>query len=122
MIVDFFLYKKQKVFEEKRFEFDLAERIEFPSVIDDATKNQSKTNTFVTFFWHVIHAHDDSEINFLAFRLTRWVASHRTMHTIWKFIFLKECTRTVFENHRKSLIQNCERSELRLHFEWTKIN
>ena len=26
---------------------------------------------------------------------------------------------TVFENHRKSLIQHCERSELRLHFEWT---
>ena len=25
----------------------------------------------------------------------------------------------MFENHRKSLIQNCERSELRLHFEWT---
>ena len=29
---------------------------------------------------------------------------------------------TVFENHRKSLIQHCERSELRLHFEWTKID
>ena len=29
---------------------------------------------------------------------------------------------TVFENHRKSLIQHCERSELRLHFEWTKVN
>ena len=29
--------------------------------------------------------------------------------------------RTVFENHRKSLIQHCERSELRLHFEWTKV-
>ena len=29
---------------------------------------------------------------------------------------------TVFENHRKSLIQQCERSELRLHFEWTKVN
>ena len=28
---------------------------------------------------------------------------------------------TVFENHRKSLIQHCEGSELRLHFEWTKI-
>ena len=28
---------------------------------------------------------------------------------------------TVFENHRKSLIQYCERSELRLHFEWTKL-
>ena len=29
---------------------------------------------------------------------------------------------TVFENHRKSLIQHCERSELRLHFVWTKVN
>ena len=32
----------------------------------------------------------------------------------------KETLSTVFENHRKSLIQHCERSELRLHFEWTK--
>ena len=29
---------------------------------------------------------------------------------------------TVFENHRKSLIQHCERSELHLHFEWTKVS
>ena len=29
---------------------------------------------------------------------------------------------TVFENHRKSLIQHCERRELRLHFEWTKVH
>ena len=29
-------------------------------------------------------------------------------------------TFTVFENQRKSLIQHCERSELRLHFELTK--
>ena len=29
---------------------------------------------------------------------------------------------TVFENHRKSIIQHCERSELCLHFEWTKVN
>ena len=29
---------------------------------------------------------------------------------------------TLFENHRKSLIQHCERSELRLHFEWTKVH
>ena len=28
---------------------------------------------------------------------------------------------TVFENRLKSLIQHCERSELRLHFEWTKV-
>ena len=29
---------------------------------------------------------------------------------------------TVFENHIKSLIQHCERSELRLYFEWTKVH
>ena len=29
---------------------------------------------------------------------------------------------TVFENHRKSLTQHCERSELRLHFKWTKVH
>ena len=29
---------------------------------------------------------------------------------------------TVFKNHRKSLIEHCERSELRLHFEWTKVD
>ena len=29
---------------------------------------------------------------------------------------------TLFENYLKSLIQHCERSELRLHFEWTKVN
>ena len=27
---------------------------------------------------------------------------------------------TVFENHSKSRIQHCERSELRLYFKWTK--
>ena len=29
---------------------------------------------------------------------------------------------TVCEIHRKSFIQHCERSELLLHFEWTKID
>ena len=28
----------------------------------------------------------------------------------------------MFENYWKSRIQYCERSELRLHFEWTKVN
>ena len=28
----------------------------------------------------------------------------------------------MFENHIKSRIQHCERNELRLHFEWTKVN
>ena len=35
----------------------------------------------------------------------------------WKFL-----QNTVFENHRVSLIQHCERSELRSQFEWTKVN
>ena len=29
---------------------------------------------------------------------------------------------TVFENLKKGLIQHCERSELRVHFDWTKVN
>ena len=37
-------------------------------------------------------------------------------------MFQKRKRITVFENHRKSLIQQCERSELRLHFEWTKVH
>ena len=32
------------------------------------------------------------------------------------------CQGTVFENYRKSLIQHCKRSELRLHFECTKVH
>ena len=35
------------------------------------------------------------------------------------FLGISRCT--VFENHRKGLIQHCEQSELRLHFEWTKM-
>ena len=38
-------------------------------------------------------------------------------------IVLHQCNKnTVFENHRKSFIQHCEQSELRLHFEWTNVN
>ena len=29
---------------------------------------------------------------------------------------------TLFENYSKSLILHCERSELRLHYEWTKVD
>ena len=36
--------------------------------------------------------------------------------------YIKSPYYTVFENHKKSLIQHCERSELCLRFEWTKIN
>ena len=34
----------------------------------------------------------------------------------------RQPSQTVFENHRKSLIGHCERSELHLHFECTKVH
>ena len=49
----------------------------------------------------------------------------KSLDGLWKFRLspsLQPQTGTVFENHRKSLIQHCERSELRLHFEWTKVH
>ena len=47
----------------------------------------------------------------------------QTIEVIPNIFFLGTNTAlyTVFENHRKSLIQHFERSELRLHFEWTKV-
>ena len=44
--------------------------------------------------------------------------SHKLSH----FLFSATKNDTVFKNHIKSLIQYCERSELRSHFEWTKVN
>ena len=38
------------------------------------------------------------------------------------FILLSSFLNTVFENCPKSRIQHCERSELRLHYEWTKVD
>ena len=47
-----------------------------------------------------------------------WKILNRVVRfSIW--VYRSVCT--VFENHRKSLIQHCERNELRLHFEWTKL-
>ena len=34
----------------------------------------------------------------------------------------KKTRKTVQKKNRKSLIQHCERSELRLHFEWRKVD
>ena len=39
-----------------------------------------------------------------------------------KFFYLSLMNFTVFESRRKSLIQHCERSDLRLHIEWTKVH
>ena len=46
----------------------------------------------------------------------------KNLHETLSIQFVVSVPITVFENHRKSLIQQCERSELRLHFEWTKVN
>ena len=48
-----------------------------------------------------------------------------SLENAFKYLILERverCEITVFENHRKSLIQNCERSELCLHFMCTKVN
>ena len=51
--------------------------------------------------------------------LQNWFRFWREKSKIFGAFFTR-CT--VFENHRKSLIHHCERSELRLHFEWTKVH
>ena len=38
-----------------------------------------------------------------------------------KLVFENRDHPNTYTNHRKSLIQHCERSELRLHFEQTKV-
>ena len=52
----------------------------------------------------------------------QWSRKNNFFQVKKNFPLPEVATRTVFENHRKSLIQHCERSELRLHFEWTKVN
>ena len=52
-------------------------------------------------------------------------SSNKNVKETWETTYPNKCAPvfyTVFENPRKSLIQLCERSELRLHFEWTKVH
>ena len=49
-----------------------------------------------------------------AYKSANWIEENEIAKTT------AQCT--LFENHRKSLNQHCERSELRLYFEWTKLN
>ena len=53
--------------------------------------------------------------SFSAQRCRKLVITERLERTI-------PADNTVVENQRKTLILHCERSELRLHFEWTKIS
>ena len=57
----------------------------------------------------------------LLWSLQNLLMMHPNLGQPWKNETKAE-QRTVFENHRKSLIQHCERSELCLHFEGTKVN
>ena len=67
---------------------------------------------------------------FSYFSWTNWVSAVAPRWSVcniwpfWQFFSMEhlEVTITVFENHRKSLILHCERSELLLHFEWTKVH
>ena len=55
--------------------------------------------------------------------LRNWLTScneEQKIHNAFKKLKLESLT--VFENHRKSLIQYYERSDLRLHLEWTKVH
>ena len=45
-------------------------------------------------------------------------SSKKQVRFWWKFFLKTRCLKIT----KKSLIQHCERSELRLHFEWTKVN
>ena len=49
---------------------------------------------------------------------TLYDAGKASMKCSTKVIKLRN---TVFENHPKSRIHHCERSKIRLHFEWTKL-
>ena len=46
----------------------------------------------------------------------------RTLSQVSEDFALNEKIITDFENQRKCLIQHCKRSELRIHFEWTKVS
>ena len=73
--------------------------------------NDNEKRTFVTpLDLAIAHRHAD---------VANFIISKGNLSFKSKLIFTLS---TVFENHRKSRIQHCERSELRLHFEWTKVN
>ena len=52
----------------------------------------------------------------------RWLQYHKVQqHTQFPIPFAENIFQSSF-SHRKSLIEHCERSELRSQFEWTKVN
>ena len=61
-------------------------------------------------------------LSFVFFKFSNSVYPHVPQNSLSKICVLNKCCfsnsmLTVYENHKKSLIQNCERSELRLQFE-----
>ena len=57
----------------------------------------------------------------LACRVKQILLAPLLFHFAFKKSLKTKAQSTVFENRQKSRIQHCERSELRLHFEWTKV-
>ena len=75
---------------------------------------------FVFLMCGLAYNHQENDLAFLKNQEKRCV-SHLSNYLDFQ-LGLKVGHNTVFENRRKSRNQHCERSELRLHFEWTKID
>ena len=65
---------------------------------------------------HILYHLEDDSISILEPRTNVIISSFITCITAYLHLL------TVFENRRKNLIQYCERSKLRLHFELTKVH
>ena len=79
-------------------------------VLQECKKKQSWCHLTVSFSKHFFHLQNDEWDRLF---LTGKSPEKRAKYSSRMYSF---CSITVFENHRKSLIQHCERSELRLHF------
>ena len=90
----------------------------FASLLDP--KSNGSPRSFATLLGRQKSPNRLKERNFSSLLPSRNVPSGNSNSKVT--LVLKPKVSTVFENRRKSLIQHCKRSELRLHFEWTKIH
>ena len=74
---------------------------------------------WIWIFWILLYINNKFAVCILTHPkfLEWWLKRGPTEHSVWNSM-----SSTVFENHRKSLIQHCEGNELCLHFERTKVN
>ena len=83
-----------------------------------ATAVQSKAGMVCKCFAYKLISHNllHEEVKY------RWLQYHKVQqHTQFPIPFAENIFQSSF-SHRISFIEHCERSELRLHFEWTNVN